>query len=98
MFLVGQASAFQGKSVAASDCGYGGKIKSIEATDRLTVTFSMCKPDPAFLAKAAFTPFGIQPQEHLDSTGGGGEILSSGRLIARIESNNFMLRRVPSSL
>ncbi len=75
MFLVGQASAFQGKSVAASDCGYGGKIKSIEATDRLTVTFSMCKPDPAFLAKAAFTPFGIQPQEHLDATGGGDEIL-----------------------
>jgi ABC-type transport system substrate-binding protein len=75
MFLVGQASAFQGKNVAASDCGYGGKIKSIEATDRLTVTFSMCKPDPAFLAKAAFTPFGIQPQEHLDATGGGDEIL-----------------------
>ena len=55
MFLTGQASAFQGKSVAASDCGYGGKIKSIEATDRLTITFSMCKPDPAFRAKAAFT-------------------------------------------
>ncbi len=53
MFLAGQASAFEGKSVAASDCSYGGKIKSIEATDRLTVTFSMCKPDPAFLAKAA---------------------------------------------
>jgi len=75
MFLAGQASAFEGKSVAASDCSYGGKIKSIEATDRLTVTFSMCKPDPAFLAKAAFTPFGIQSEEHLNATGGGGEIL-----------------------
>jgi ABC-type transport system substrate-binding protein len=75
MFLAGQASAFEGKSVAASDCSYGGKIKSIEATDRLTVKFSMCKPDPAFLAKAAFTPFGIQSEEHLNATGGGGEIL-----------------------
>jgi ABC-type transport system substrate-binding protein len=75
MFLAGQASAFEGKSVAAADCSYGGKIKSIEATDRLTVKFTTCKPDPAFMAKAAFTPFGIQPEEHLDATGGGGEIL-----------------------
>ena len=35
----------------------------------------MCKPDPAFMAKAAFTPFGIQPEEHLAATGGGGDIL-----------------------
>jgi ABC-type transport system substrate-binding protein len=75
MLLVGQSSAFQGNNVAASDCGYGGKIKSIEATDQFTVTFTMCKPDPAFLAKAAFTAFGIQSEEHLDATGGGGEIL-----------------------
>ncbi len=73
--LVGPAHAFTGKSVAASDCSYGGKVKSIEATDELTVTFTMCKPDPAFRAKAAFTPFGIQPEEHLAATGGGGDIL-----------------------
>ena len=73
--FVGPAHAFIGKSVAAADCSYGGKVKSIEATDELTVTFTMCKPDPAFMAKAAFTPFGIQPEEHLAATGGGGDIL-----------------------
>ena len=73
--LAGPAGAFEGDSVAAANCDYGGKIKSIEAVDELTVKFTMCKPDPAFMAKAAFTPFGIQPKEHLDATGGGGEIL-----------------------
>jgi peptide/nickel transport system substrate-binding protein len=73
--LAGPAGAFEGKSVAAPNCDYGGKIKSIEATDEFTVTFNLCKPDPAFLAKAAFIAFGIQPEEHLDATGGGGEIL-----------------------
>ena len=77
MCLAGSAGAFEGKSLAAPNCDYGGKIKSIEATDQFTVTFAMCKPDPAFLAKAAFTPFGIQPEEHLDATGGGGEILGN---------------------
>jgi len=37
----------------------------------------MCKPDPAFRAKAAFTPFSIQPKEYLYSTGGGGSILEN---------------------
>ena len=32
--LVGPAYSFEGKSVAASDCSYGGKIKSIVATDQ----------------------------------------------------------------
>jgi ABC-type transport system substrate-binding protein len=75
LFLASQGHAFTGKSVSAADCGYGGKVKSIEAVDRLTVRFTMCKPDPAFKAKAAFTPFGIQPEEHLAATGGGGDIL-----------------------
>jgi ABC-type transport system substrate-binding protein len=30
----------------------------------------MCKPDPAFPAKAAFTPFGIQPAEHIAANNG----------------------------
>ncbi len=75
LFLAGQAGAFEGNSVSAPDCSYGGKIKSIQATDRLTVKFSLCKPDPAFKSKAAFTPFGIQPEEYLDATGGGGDVL-----------------------
>ena len=53
--------------VEAPDCEYGGKIKSIKAVDDLTVEFTMCKPDPAFPAKAAFTPFGIYPSEWLDA-------------------------------
>ncbi|MBI3157984.1 MAG: peptide ABC transporter substrate-binding protein [Chloroflexi bacterium] len=64
-------------SVAAASCDYGGKISSVAATDRLTVVFTLCKPDPAFLAKAAFTPFGIQPREYLDYTGGSGLLLEA---------------------
>jgi ABC-type transport system substrate-binding protein len=62
-------------SLAAENCDYGGKISSIEATDPLTVVFNLCSPDPAFLAKVAFTPFGIQPSEWLEETGGTGELL-----------------------
>ncbi len=75
LFLASQGHAFTGKSMSAPDCSYGGKIKSIEATARLSVKFTLCKPDPAFKAKAAFTPFGIQPEEYLNATGGGGAIL-----------------------
>ena len=59
----------------AESCDYGGKVLSIEAVDQYTVVFNLCKPDPAFLAKAAFTPFAIQPEEWLNETGGTGEIL-----------------------
>jgi|ETNmetMinimDraft_20_1059909.scaffolds.fasta_scaffold11340_2 ABC-type transport system substrate-binding protein len=77
VFFVGSASAFNGDKVSAKDCSYGGKIKSIEAVNEYEVKFTMCKPDPAFRAKAAFTPFSIQPKEYLDSTGGGGTILEN---------------------
>jgi ABC-type transport system substrate-binding protein len=63
--------------VEAPNCDYGGKIQSIEAVDRLTVKFTLCKPDPAFLAKVAFTPFGIQPREYLEYTGGTGQLLEA---------------------
>ena len=61
------AAEFVGKSVEAPDCDYGGKIKSIVAVDAYTVEFNMCSPDPAFPQKAAFTPFGIYPEEWLDA-------------------------------
>ena len=77
LFLAGPAAAFTGKSVSAANCDYGGKIKSIEATAEFNVRFTLCAPDPAFMAKAAFTPFGIQPEEHLAATGGGGDILEN---------------------
>ncbi len=56
--------------VAAANCDYGGKISSIEATGESEVVFTLCSPDPAFLAKMAFVPFAIQPAEHLDAMGG----------------------------
>ncbi len=66
---------FEGLSVAAENCDYGGKISSIEAVDELTVQFNLCGTDPAFMSKIAFTPFSVQSQEWLESTGGTGELL-----------------------
>lgn len=57
--------AFEGMTLEAPSCDYGGKIKSITAVDAYTVEFAMCKPDPAFPAKAAFTPFSIYSTEWL---------------------------------
>jgi peptide/nickel transport system substrate-binding protein len=61
---------FEGLVLDAGGCDYGGTIAKIEAVDQYTVQFDLCKPDPAFLAKLAFTPFAIQPQEHMEATGG----------------------------
>lgn len=66
---------FEGISVAAENCDYGGKILSIDAVDELTVQFNLCSTDPAFMSKMAFTPFSVQPQEWLEATGGTGELL-----------------------
>jgi len=67
--------AYEGMKVEAESCDYGGIIKSIEAVDELTVKFTMCVPDPAFPAKAAFSAFQIYPAEYLEATGGGGELV-----------------------
>jgi ABC-type transport system substrate-binding protein len=67
--------AFEPMVLSAENCDYGGKILSVEAVDELTVQFNLCKPDPAFLAKIAFTPFAIQSTEWLQETGGTGELL-----------------------
>ena len=67
--------AFEPMSISVPDCSYGGKIREIAAVDELTVRFSFCKPDPAFMAKVAFIPFAIQPKEWIEETGGTGEIL-----------------------
>ena len=69
VMMSGSAFGFEGKSLVAPGCDYGGKIKSIVATDENTVTFTMCSPDPAFEAKAAFVVFGIQPEEHIMEAG-----------------------------
>jgi ABC-type transport system substrate-binding protein len=61
--------------MTAESCDYGGLIQEIAALDELTVQFTMCRPDPAFRSKAAFTAFAIQPSEYLEATGGTGDIL-----------------------
>jgi len=64
--------------VVSADCdaeGYTGLFKEIAAIDPMTVQFSMCAPDPAFPSKVAFSAFGIQPSEYLESTGGTGALL-----------------------
>lgn len=67
------AAAFEPLALSAPDCDYGGLFKSIEAVDELTVKFTMCAPDPAFLAKVAFSAFAIHSSDYLEQTGGGGE-------------------------
>lgn len=54
----------------AADCNYGGKIKAIEAVDELTVKFTLCSPDGAFLSKIASVAMSIQSAKHLQETGG----------------------------
>jgi ABC-type transport system substrate-binding protein len=41
------------------EAGYSGSLKSIVAPDPMTVVFTMCGPDVAFLQKAAFSVFAI---------------------------------------
>jgi ABC-type transport system substrate-binding protein len=52
--------------VVSAECK-NNKMKYIAALDELTVQFTLCKPDPAFLSKAAFTPFFIQPREWIEA-------------------------------
>lgn len=68
--------AFEGTSVSAEDCSYGGEFKSIEAVDAYTVKFTLCYPDPAFLSKVAFIAFGIQDADYLSEMGGDSAKLS----------------------
>jgi branched-chain amino acid transport system substrate-binding protein len=60
--------------VVSAPCA-NNKMKEIAALDDMTVQFTMCKPDPAFLAKVAFTPFYIQPREWIEETASSGELL-----------------------
>jgi ABC-type transport system substrate-binding protein len=62
-------------SVTSCDAPYAGLIKEIAAVDPLTVRFTMCSPDPAFLAKVAFSSFGIEPSEYFETTGGTGDLI-----------------------
>ena len=74
---VEEPMAFEPMSFGAENCDYGGKVLKVSALDEYTVEFQLCKPDPAFIAKMAFTPFAIQPAEYIAATGGGNEILEA---------------------
>lgn len=64
--------AFEGLTLS-TDCaaypeGSPAFFQSIEAVDQFTVVFNLCKSDPAFLSKMAFSVFSIYPQEWLEAT------------------------------
>ena len=61
---------FEPMVLEAPNCDYGGFFKKIEAVDEFTVVFELCKPDPAFLSKIAFSVFSIYPSEWLEATAG----------------------------
>ena len=71
-----QEATFVGKTVSAPDCSYGGEIKSVQAVDAYTVTFTLCQPDAAFAAKIASPIFAVQDEAVLDATGGDSTLLS----------------------
>lgn len=54
---------------APADCAYGGEVAQIKAVDRLTVEFSLCYSDPAFLAKVAMANNAIQDSDWLSQYG-----------------------------
>lgn len=62
---------FVGDKLEAPDCNYGGEVKSVEAVDELTVKFSFCVPEPAFIAKmGSVEAFDIYSKASLEATGG----------------------------
>ena len=65
-------ATFDGTILSVPECGngYTGFFKSIEANDPYTVTFTLCKSDPAFLSKIAFSPFAIYSKDWIESTAG----------------------------
>jgi ABC-type transport system substrate-binding protein len=54
---------------------YTGMIKSIKAVDALTVEFTLCGSDPAFLSKVAFSPFAINDTAYLEKAAPDGSIV-----------------------
>ena len=69
------AGPFEPMVYAAENCDYGGVFKSMEAVDELTVKFTLCYPDVAFPAKAAFSAFAINDADYLEAMGGGGDLI-----------------------
>jgi len=73
----GPFSATSYPEAGAQDCDYGGEFSRIAALDQLTVEFTLCFPDPAFLSKIAFTSNAIQDSGWLN------EAMANHLLLAR---------------
>jgi peptide/nickel transport system substrate-binding protein len=71
------AETFEPMVVTNATCGEGDFIQEIAAVDEYTVRFTLCRPDPAFIAKAAFEPFAIQPREWIEENQGSGRLLEN---------------------
>jgi peptide/nickel transport system substrate-binding protein len=69
------AQEFQPMSYSAPDCDYGGEFSTIEAVDQYTVKFTLCRPDPAFPSKVAFSAFAVYSSDYLEATGGTGDLV-----------------------
>jgi len=76
---------------APADCSYGGEIAQIKALDELTVAFTLCYPDPAFLSKIALPNTAIQDSDWLTRYGGPGQGV-------RTKANGTGPYRVPDAL
>jgi ABC-type transport system substrate-binding protein len=83
-------ATFDGTTLSVPDCDYGGFFESIEATDQYTVTFNLCKSDPAFLSKIAFSPFAIYSKDWIESTAGETSRTSEG-LEAPVGTGPYMI-------
>ncbi|MBZ0298278.1 MAG: peptide ABC transporter substrate-binding protein, partial [Anaerolineae bacterium] len=82
ILLVGISGSLtaQDSMATTAECGadgYTGNFKSIEMVDAMTLKISLCNPDPAFPSKIAFEGFPISPSEYLESTGGGGDLVTT---------------------
>jgi len=79
-------------SVPAEECNgdYIGEFQAIEATDDNTVVFTLCRPDPAFLSKIAFSVYSIYPSEWIEATAGDGTRTSEG-LEAPVGTGPYMI-------
>ncbi|MBN2304217.1 MAG: peptide ABC transporter substrate-binding protein [Anaerolineae bacterium] len=75
-----EAQDFVPMSYSAEGCyteNYSGEFLTIEALDELTVKFTLCRADPAFPSKVAFSAFAINSAEYLEATGGGGDLVEA---------------------
>jgi ABC-type oligopeptide transport system substrate-binding subunit len=82
---------FEGTSLVAPNCEYGGKFEKITAVDRYTVEFDLCAPFPAFLETLAFSVFSIYPAEWIEATIGDG-VRTTEALDAPVGTGPYMVK------